>query len=127
MLKKISILLSVVATLGLAVAIAAPSASYAKDPKPQKQQKQQKAPKQQVQKNVVVKQKNVVVKPQHKNVVVKKNVHVKYVVGKKYHTHHVWYGYSGHRWRGAWYPYGVGPCWIWVDGVWFWNVLACPV
>jgi hypothetical protein len=122
MLRKVSISLSVIAALGLAVALAAPSVSFAKDPKPPKQHQVK-------QKNVVVHQKNVVVKPQ-KNVVVKhKDVVVKhkYVIGHKYHTHHVWYGYSGHRWRGVWYPYGVGPCWIWVDGVWFWNVLACPV
>ena len=113
MLKRISIVFSVVAAVGLAFAIAAPSISFAKDPKPQNKP-QNKV----VQKNVVVKQKNIVVKQNSP-------VKVKYVVGKKYNGH-IWYGYSRHRWHGTWYAYGVGPCWINVDGLWFWNVVACP-
>ncbi len=48
-----------------------------------------------------------------------------YVVGRRYDGH-IWFGHSGHRWHGRWYAYGVGPCWIYVDGLWFWNSLACP-
>lgn len=61
-----------------------------------------------------------------KTVHVKKNVHVHYVVGRSYNGH-IWYGRHGHRWHGAWYAYGVGPCWVLVDGLWFWNVVACPL
>ncbi len=57
-----------------------------------------------------------------KVVVVKKNV---YIVGRTYNGH-VYYGHSRHRWHNKWYAYGVGPCWIKVGGVWFWNVAACP-
>jgi len=111
MLRKISIV-SVAAAVGLAFAIAAPSISLAKDPNPNKPHN--KPQNKVVQKNVVVKQK-----------VVQKNIHVKYVVGQKYNGHY-WYGYNRHRWHGIWYAYGVGPCWINIDGLWFWNVAACP-
>jgi hypothetical protein len=100
MLKKLSIVLSLAAVLGLGVVFATPDAAVA-------QQHQHK-------------NKNVV----HKNVVHKNVVHNKFVVGKKYNGH-VWYGKSRHRWHGRWYDYGVGPCWINVDGLWFWNVAAC--
>jgi len=49
-----------------------------------------------------------------------------YVVGRTYDGH-IWFGHSGHRWHGRWYAYGVGPCWIYIDGLWFWNPLACPL
>ena len=113
MLKKVSIVLSLVAAFGLGLAFTAPQSAFAKDPHKKQQQ----------QKKVFVK-KNVQVK---KNVHVNKNVHVKktFVVGKKYNGH-VWYGHHRHRWHGKWYDYGDGPCWINVDGEWFWNVLACP-
>jgi hypothetical protein len=104
MIKKISI---VVAALGLAVA--APSAIEAK--------------------------------PVHKNVHINRAVHVnrrvgprvvrprgptnKYVIGHSYNGH-VWYGRTRHRWHGRWYAYGIGPCWINIGGLWFWNVAACP-
>ena len=83
-------------------------------------------------------------KPQQKNVHVNKNIKVnkgvhvnktvhvnkigggKFVVGKSYNGH-IWYGHSRHRWHGRWYDYGEGPCWINVDGEWFWNVVACPI
>ena len=52
--------------------------------------------------------------------------HQRYVVGKSYDGH-VWFGHSGHRWHGHWYGYGIGPCWIYVDGLWFWNPVACPL
>lgn len=116
MLKKFSIVLSVVTALGLAFAVSAPV-----DAKPnQNQNKNYK-----VNKNVNV-NKNIKV---NKNVNVNKNVkfkgNTKFIVGKKYNGH-VWYGHHRHRWHGVWYEYGVGPCWINVDGLWFWNVVACP-
>ncbi len=49
-----------------------------------------------------------------------------YVVGKSYDGH-IWFGHTGHRWHGRWYAYGVGPCWIYIDGLWFWNPLTCPL
>jgi hypothetical protein len=49
-----------------------------------------------------------------------------YTVGKSYDGH-IWFGHTGHRWHGHWYAYGVGPCWIYVDGLWFWNPVACPL
>lgn len=100
MLKKALVVLSI--TTAFALVLATPPSALAKDHHK----------KQQV----------------HKNVVVKKNVHVRknvYVVGKKYHGH-VWYGHRRHRWHGKWYDYGIGPCWINVGGLWFWNVAACP-
>ena len=65
---------------------------------------------------------------------VTRNVHVRenrpanrpYVVGRRYDGH-IWFGHRGHRWHGVWYAYGVGPCWIYIDGLWFWNPLACPL
>ena len=61
----------------------------------------------------------------NKTVHVNKNVHANYVVGRRYNGH-IWYGQHRHRWHGTWYAYGVGPCWINVEGLWFWNVAACP-
>jgi hypothetical protein len=49
-----------------------------------------------------------------------------YVVGRTYNGH-IWLGRTGHRWHGRWYAYGVGPCWIFIDGLWFWNPLVCPL
>jgi hypothetical protein len=49
-----------------------------------------------------------------------------FVVGRTYNGH-IWFGHGGHRWHGRWYAYGVGPCWIFIDGLWFWNPLACPL
>lgn len=48
-----------------------------------------------------------------------------FVVGRNYGGH-IWYGQTRHRWHDTWYDYGVGPCWINVGGLWFWNVLLCP-
>jgi len=106
MLKKLSIVLSVVAVFGLGLALTLPQSVLAKEHK--------QGNKQQVHKSM------------QKKVVVHKNVHVKktYVVGKKYGGH-VWYGHHRHRWHGKWYEYGVGPCWIEIDGDWFWNELVC--
>jgi hypothetical protein len=49
----------------------------------------------------------------------------RYVVGRTYNGN-IWYGHRRHFWHGTWYDYGVGSCWINVDGDWFWNVVACP-
>jgi hypothetical protein len=112
MLKKLSIALSVIAALGLAVAPA--------DAKPQNKNKSVQVKQVTVKKNFTVKKKNITVKKisgPNKTV---------YVVGKKYNGH-IWYGQTRHRWRGVWYDYGVGPCWIRVGGLWFWNIAACPI
>jgi hypothetical protein len=61
----------------------------------------------------------------NRNVNVNRAVHGNYVVGRAYNGHY-WYGQNRHRWHGRWYAYGVGPCWIDVGGLWFWNVAACP-
>ena len=62
----------------------------------------------------------------HRNVTVNRNVNRgNFVVGRAYNGH-VWYGHNRHRWHGRYYAYGVGPCWVNVEGNWFWNVLACP-
>jgi hypothetical protein len=47
---------------------------------------------------------NVVV---HRNVVVNRNVRI----GRRYYGG-VWYGARRHYWRGRWYAYGIGPCWL---------------
>ena len=115
MLKKLSIALAVVAALGLSFATLSSS-----DAKPQQQQKNFTPKKNYQPKNYQNKNyqnKNF----QNKNVQYKKN----YVVGQKYNGHY-WYGRNRHRWHGRWYDYGVGPCWINIDGLWFWNVAACP-
>jgi hypothetical protein len=33
------------------------------------------------------------------------------VIGRSYHGG-TWYGPRRHFWRGQWYAYGVGPCWL---------------
>lgn len=110
MLKKISLVLSVLAVLGFAFTIASPANAEPKDKKAH------------VNKTVHV-NKNVHV---NKTVHVNKAVHGNFVVGRTYNGH-VWYGHHRHRWHGRWYDYGVGPCWINVDGEWFWNIVACPI
>jgi len=116
MLRKLSIVLSAVAALGFAFAVSAPA-----DAKPVKNV--------QVHRNVIV-HRNVTVRRNvtiNRNVRVNRNVGVRrgFVVGRRYHGH-VWYGHNRHRWHNRWYDYGVGPCWINIDGEWFWNVLVCP-
>jgi hypothetical protein len=113
MLRKISIVLSAIAALGLAVVVSAPAEA---------------AP---VHKNVHVNRTVNV----HRNVTVNRNVRVnrsvgvrgggRFVVGHAYNGR-VWYGHSRHFWHGAWYAYGIGPCWVNVDGEWFWDPIACP-
>lgn len=111
MFKKMSIVLAAVATLGLAFAASAPASAQPVQHK-------------QVNKKVVVHrnvQRNV-----QRNVVVNRNVNRnRFVVGHRYNGH-IWYGRNRHFWHGRWYAYGIGPCWINVDGLWFWNVAACP-
>jgi hypothetical protein len=50
----------------------------------------------------------------------------RYLVGRAYNGH-IWFGHSRHFWHGRWYAYGVGPCWIYIDGLWFWNPVVCPL
>jgi hypothetical protein len=50
----------------------------------------------------------------------------RYVVGRAYDGH-IWFGHRRHFWHGRWYAYGVGPCWIYIDGLWFWNPVVCPL
>ena len=49
----------------------------------------------------------------------------KFIAGHKYGSH-TYFGHHRHRWHGRWYDYGVGECWILIDGEWFWNELVCP-
>jgi hypothetical protein len=114
MLRKLSVVLSAVAALGLAFAVSAPA-----DAKEVKNVHVNRSV--HVNRTVNV-HRNVTVR---RNVIVDRNVNRRFVVGKRYHGH-VWYGHNRHRWHGRWYDYGVGPCWINVDGLWFWNVVACP-
>jgi hypothetical protein len=88
MLKKLSIILSVAAVLGLGLVVATPDLGFAKNYKHSSSKHH-------------------------------------YTVGKSY-GHHVYYGHHRHRWHGRWYDYGVGPCWVRVGDIWFWNALACP-
>lgn len=57
----------------------------------------------------------------NRSITVNRNVNVR--VGHRYHGG-VWYGHRRHYWRGRWYAYGVGSCWlatpigfVWVCGV----------
>jgi hypothetical protein len=116
MLKKASIVLSVFAVLGLGFAAATPSSAQAQQRNVH------------VKKNVHVNKRvnvhrNVTV---HRNVRVHRNVGTRYVIGRRYNGH-IWYGRNRHFWRGRWYAYGVGPCWINVGGLFFWNVAVCPL
>jgi hypothetical protein len=48
----------------------------------------------------------------NRNVHVVRSAHVNgLVVGRRYHGG-VWYGTNRRFWHGAWYDYGVGPCWF---------------
>jgi hypothetical protein len=110
MLKRLSIILSVLAVLGLGLALATSDAVFA-------QNKQHHS-------SNTTKHYNKNYKSSKKNYTHHNTTH-KYVVGRTY-GHHVYYGRHRHYWHGRWYEYGVGPCWINVGGVWFWNLLACP-
>src|SRR5664279_1604147 len=113
MLRKASIVLSICAALGLAAVAPANAQQVHKNVHVNKNVN--------VNKNVHVNKsvnvnKNVRV---NTNVHVNRNVHSNHVVGRRYNGH-IWYGQARHRWHGAWYEYGVGPCWINVEGLWFW-------
>src|SRR5882672_5179565 len=117
MLGRLSVALSVVAALGLAVAVSAPA-----DAKEVKKVVR-------VNKTVHVNRtvnvnRNVRV---NRNVNVNRNVGARgnFVVGRTYNGR-VWYGHNRHFWHGSWYAYGTGPCWVDVEGEWFWNPIACP-
>ena len=110
MMKKLSIVLSLFAALGFA--LAAPTASDAKEKR----------------KSAVVvvhKKKGAVVVVHKKGVVVRKRKTV-YVVGKSYNGF-IYVGRKGYSWNGVWYVYGVGFCWVKVGDVWFWNPSVCPL
>jgi hypothetical protein len=61
-----------------------------------------------VNRNVTVNKNVTVVRPG--NVVRSGSVN-RLVVGRSYHGG-VWYGTGRRYWRGQWYPYGVGDCWL---------------
>jgi hypothetical protein len=119
MLRKLSIVLSAVAALGFALTTSAPA--NAKQVHKNAHVNKSANVHRNVNRNVHV-NRNV-----NRNVHVNRSVHVNrnYVVGRHYNGH-IWYGRNRHFWHGAWYAYGVGPCWVNVDGEWFWNPLACP-
>jgi hypothetical protein len=118
MLKKVTIVLSVIAAFGIAFAAPTFAAPNNKN-------------KGTVQKNIHVNRNVNVNRNVHVNRNVNRNVrvnqagHSNFVVGRRYNGH-VWYGHNRHRWHGRWYAYGDGPCWVNVAGEWFWNPIACP-
>jgi hypothetical protein len=126
MLKKLSLVLSVLATLGFAVAISAPA-----DAKEQKQSSKSSS-------HVTtrsVNRTNVRVNIRTNKVGnVRTNVRTnrisssssKFIVGHRY-GNRMWFGHNRHNWHGRWYDYGVGECWINIDDEWFWNELVCPL
>jgi len=120
MLKKVSLVLSVLATFGFAVAISAPADAKEQHKTVNKTVHVNKTVNRTVNRNVRVRtnvvRSNKVVSGSHRN----------FVVGRSYGGH-MWFGHNRHRWHGRWYGYGEGPCWINVDGEWFWNVIACPL
>ena len=119
MLKKLSLVLSVLAALGFAVAISAPA-----DAKEQQKTVNKSTQFKQSNKNANFKQSSKV-----KNFQSTKSTKVqsgKFKVGQKVNGH-IWYGHNRHRWHGRWYAYGEGECWINIEGEWFWNELVCPL
>ena len=130
MLKKISLVLSVLAALGFAVAISAPA-----DAKEQQKTVNKSTQFKQSNKNANFKQSSKVKNFQStkstkvKNLQGNKNVNFKsgkFKVGQKVNGH-IWFGHSRHRWHNRWYAYGEGECWINIDGEWFWNELVCTL
>ena len=128
MLKKVSLVLSVLAALGFAVAISAPADA--------KEQKQSTKSSGHVTRSV--NRTNVRVNTRtnfrtNKIGNVRTNVRTnrissssKFIVGHKYGSH-MFFGHNRHRWHGRWYGYGEGECWINIEGEWFWNELVCPL
>jgi hypothetical protein len=124
MLKKIPLVLSVLAALGFAIATSASAAP---------QHRGGSSASRSVHVNTVRTNRSVNVRTNrsvnvrtNRSVGVNRAVRGNYVVGRRYNGH-IWYGRSRHFWHGRWYGYGDGPCWINVDGLWFWNELACPL
>ena len=129
MLKKVSLVLSVLAALGFAVAISAPADA-------KEQQKGTKSPSHVTRS---VNSTNVRVNTRtnfrtNKIGNVRTNVRTnrigssssKFLVGHRYGSH-TFFGHNRHRWHGRWYAYGEGECWINIEGEWFWNELVCPL
>jgi hypothetical protein len=126
MLKKVSLVLSVIAALGFAVATSAPADAA---------QEKNKTVRSTTVRSTTVRTNRV--GNVRSNVRTNRNVGVNrsagvnrvgrasFVVGRRYGGN-VYYGHNRHRWHNTWYGYGEGPCWINVDGEWFWNVIACP-
>ncbi len=118
MIRKLSI------AAAIATALLMPTSAFA-DPAQNNSQNHKNAT---VNKGVQSNKNATVNKNVHRNktVNVNKAAHGKYVVGKAYNGHY-WYGENRHRWHGRWYAYGDGPCWIKVDGLWFWNASTCAI
>ena len=131
MLKKLSLVLSVLAALGFAVAISAPA-----DAKQQQKTVNKSTQFKQSNKNANFKQSSKVKNFQSTKSTKVKNSHDgpsasrfksgKFKVGQKVNGH-IWFGHNRHRWHGRWYAYGEGECWINIEGEWFWNELVCPL
>jgi hypothetical protein len=109
MLRKLSIVLSLAAALGFGLTVAAPDAALAATTVHHTHGTHH----------------TTVVHTTHHTVIHTSHGTHHYVVGHSYGGH-VYYGHNRHYWHGRWYGYGIGPCWVNVGGVWFWNVLACP-
>jgi hypothetical protein len=129
MLKKVPLVLSILAALGFAVAISAPADA--------KQQQQSTKSSSHVTKsfnrtNVRVNTRTNVrtnkIGSGRTNVRTNKisSGRSKLIVGHRYGSHR-WFGHNRHFWHNQWYAYGEGECWINIDGEWFWNELVCPL
>jgi hypothetical protein len=131
MVKKLSIVLSVVAVMGLAFAAPA-SAQYNTNNNKNVQVNRNANVNRNINRNInrntnvnrnfrVNRNTNV-----NRNITINRSVNRNFVIGRRYNDH-IWYGRNRHFWHGRWYAYGDGPCWINVDGLWFWNELDCPI
>ena len=126
MLKKASIMVTVIAVLGLAVVASADARGGHRGGHVSRGVHVSRSV--HVSRNVHV-GRNVHVKRNvrvNRTVRVNRAVHGRYVVGRTYNGR-VWFGRRRHFWHGRWYAYGVGPCWIYIDGLWFWNLAVCPL
>ena len=133
MLKKVPLVLSILAALGFAVAISAPADA--------RQQQQSTKSSSHVTKsfnrtNVRVNTRTNVRTNVRTNKIGSGRTNVrtnkissgrsKLIVGHRYGSHR-WFGHNRHFWHNQWYAYGEGECWINIDGEWFWNELVCPL
>ena len=127
MFKKVSLVLSVLAAFGFAVATSAPADAA---------QQKNKSVRSTTVRSTTVRTNRVgnVRSNVRSNVRVNRNVGVSrvgrvgranFVVGQR-HNGHLWFGHNRHQWHGVWYGYGVGPCWFNDEGEWLWNDVACP-